>query len=304
MTLVKVSPHPMHYNDVCLQGSGCITSQGNRNLADFFTVTTDRTGAAEIIYDDTSNGLAQPGFTPTGNQTVDHAGAPVATVARQSSGMGLYGKPVSGPANAPVKGITDPSGDALYPVIGGTNMTGMDILGSSLAVSPDGRTLTVTTKVLDLRNPALTVAIVPGAVFLQYVTRWQMGNSIFYAAMSNTAANQPSFYAGKAQSVDLCSVSACDPHVMTYPEPSFGGSAETGSVSCPTSPSSTNPCTITINVSAADVGGPTSKSLLEEVGSYSFTSAHPQGALTNAQALADDVPLEIDGACCFNFRGG
>jgi len=55
----------MHYNDICLAGSGCIASQGNRNLADFFAVTIDHTGAAEIVYDDTSNGLAQPGFTPT-----------------------------------------------------------------------------------------------------------------------------------------------------------------------------------------------------------------------------------------------
>jgi hypothetical protein len=76
-TLVEVTPHPMHYNDVCLEGTGCITSQGNRNLADFFSLTIDKSGAAEIVYDDTSNGLAQPGFTPTGNQTVDHAGAPV-----------------------------------------------------------------------------------------------------------------------------------------------------------------------------------------------------------------------------------
>jgi hypothetical protein len=303
-SLVKVSPHPMHYNDICLQGSGCVTSQGNRNLADFFTVTIDHSGAAEIIYDDTSNGLAQQGFTPTGNQTVDHAGAPVATVARQSSGMGLFGNAVSGTSSAPVKGITDPSGDAPYPVIGGTNVSGMDILGSSLALSPNGRTLTATTKVLDLSNPALTAATIPGAAFLQYVTRWQMGNTIYYAAMSNTAANQPSFYAGKAQSVDLCSVSACDPHVITYPEPGLGGSAETGSVSCPASPSSTHPCTVTVKVSTADVGAPTSKSLLEEVGSYSFASAHPQGALTNAQALADDVPLEVDGACCLNFKGG
>src|SRR5438093_538722 len=75
-TLVKVTPHPMHYNDICLQGSACITSQGNRNLADFFVVTIDKTGAAEIVYDDTSNGLIQkagglvppPGF-------VDHSGA-------------------------------------------------------------------------------------------------------------------------------------------------------------------------------------------------------------------------------------
>src|SRR5207302_118200 len=105
VTLVKVSPHPMHYNDICLAGSGCIASQGNRNLADFFAVTIDHTGAAEIVYDDTSNGLAQAGFTPTGNQTVDHAGAGVITVARQSSGPGLFGTNVSGPSNAPTTGI-------------------------------------------------------------------------------------------------------------------------------------------------------------------------------------------------------
>jgi hypothetical protein len=301
-SLAKVSPHPMHYNDICLQGTDCIKSQGNRNLADFFSVTIDKSGAAEIVYDDTSNGLAQPGFTPTGNQTVDHAGAPVVTVARQSSGPGLNGPAVKGTANAPVAGISDPSGDALYPVIGGTNVPGMDILSSGLSLS--GQTLTVTTKVVDLSNPAATAAKIAGTQFLQYVTRWQMGNTIYYAAMSNTAANQPSFYAGKAQSVDLCSVSACFPHVITYPEPGVGGTAESGSVSCPSSPSATNPCTLTIKVSAADIGNPTSKSLLEEVGSYALAASHLQGTTTNAQAQADDVPLQIDGACCFNFKGG
>src|SRR5207244_8946700 len=139
VTLVQVTPHPMHYDGICLQGTGCITSQGNRNLADFFSITIDQQGAAEIVYDDTSNGLVQPGFTPTGNQTVDHAGAPLVTVARQSSGPGLYGTTVSGPPNAPTTGVSDPSGDALYPVIGGTNVPGMDILGSSTSLSSDGR---------------------------------------------------------------------------------------------------------------------------------------------------------------------
>jgi len=103
--------------------------------------------------------------------------------------------------------------------------------------------------------------------------------------------------------VDLCSVSACFPHVITYPEPAFGGSAESGNVSCPASLSASNPCTLTIKVKAADVGAPSSSSLLEEVGSYGFGSAHQQGVLTNAQAEADDVPLEIDGICCFNHAG-
>ena len=144
----------------------------------------------------------------------------------------------------------------------------------------------------------------PGAAYLEYVTRWQMGNTIYYAGMSTTATDQPSFYAGKAQSVDLCSVSACFPHVITYPESNFGGTVERGGISCPASPSASSPCTLTIQVNVTDVGSPTASSLLEEIGSYAFGSAHPQGTTTNAQALADDVPLQIDGACCYNAQPG
>jgi hypothetical protein len=300
-TLVKASPHPMHYEDVCQDGTGCITVQGNRNLADFFTVTIDKQGAAQIIYDDTSNGLFQSGFEPDNNQTLDHAGAPLVTIAHQTSGMGLFGKPVSGPSNVPATGITDPAGDARYPVIGGSEVTGMDLLGTSVKLDSSAKTLTITDKVLDLSNPAATGAQIPGAALLQYVTRWQIGNTIYYAAMSNTAANQPSYYAGAAQSVDLCSVSACDPHVLTYPEANLGGTAETGGVKCPAAPSAQDPCTLTITVNTADVGNPTAASSLEEIGTYAFTASHPQGVTSDAQAQANNLPLEIDGACCFNY---
>src|SRR5205814_178239 len=101
-----------------------------------------------------------------------------------------------------------------------------------------------------------------------------MGNTIYYAATENIGANTPTFYAGKAQSIDLCSVSACFPHVIVYPEqpyaPASGdsGLGETGSITCPASPSVDHPCTITVNVKVADVGSPTTSSLLEEVGAY------------------------------------
>src|SRR5207302_2334504 len=127
--LVKVTPHPMHYDDVCLQGSGCIASQGNRNLADFFVVNIDKTGAAEVVYDDTSNKLVQPPNTCT-VQVADHCGAGVITVARQNGGPGLFGTRVSGPSNAPTSGLSDSSGDALYPVIGGANQSGFDVRSS------------------------------------------------------------------------------------------------------------------------------------------------------------------------------
>jgi len=135
------------------------------------------------------------------------------------------------------------------------------------------------------------------------VTRWQMGNTIYYAAMENNAANQPIFYAGKQQTIDLCSVSACFPHVLTYPEPgagpTFTGIPETGSISCP----SNGPCTVTIKVRLADVGSPTGKSLLESVGAYSLAAAIQEGAEDNVSAQTDTVPLEIDGVCCYNAKG-
>jgi len=105
-TLVKVSPHPMHYNDVCLAGTGCIAQQGNRNLADFFAITIDHTGAAEIVYDDTSNGLAQRDSRPLATKrwtTPARALSP----SRGSPPPCLFGTNVSGPSNAPTSGITD-----------------------------------------------------------------------------------------------------------------------------------------------------------------------------------------------------
>ena len=312
VTMVKVSPHPMHYNSICLLGTGCVTAQGDRNLADFFTVTVDQHGAAQVEYDDTSNGLIQTGFTPTSG-LADHPGAPLVTIAQQNSGPGLFGTGVSGlanePSSAPTSGMSDRSGDALYPVVGGTNVAGLDFTANNLKLSSTTGALTVTMKVVDVSATGVAGAAsaVTGAQFLQYVTRWQMGNTIYYAMMETTpaqaAAGQYQFYAGQAQSIDLCSVSACDPHVLYYPEaPAPGASSATGSVSCPPAPSPKAPCTVTIKVAGADIGAPTASSLLEEVGSYAFGSARTQAAITNPMAEADQLPLVVDGICCFNFR--
>jgi hypothetical protein len=329
-TPVKAAPHPMHYGDICGAGTGCILQQGNRNLADFFIVRTDSTGAAEIVYDDTSNGLLMPG-APTTNQTADHAGAPVVTVVRQNSGRGVLGTPVTAsPTNAPAPApsltptdhLDGAHKNALYSTtsgaIAGTNNPAMDVLNSKLSLS--GTTLTVTMKVADLTDSSVPTSI-PGTTLQQYVTRWVMATptdplhpyAIFYAGMTCPAGQctgSPVFYAGPGQSADLCSVSGCFPHVLLYPEsvgtPSPGlvlGNPETGSINCPTTPSDTNPCTISITVSTADIGGLTSSNLLEEVGAYSFAASHPQALTTLPQAQADNVQLMIDGVCCYNFQG-
>jgi hypothetical protein len=182
----------------------------------------------------------------------------------------------------------------------------MDLLSNHLSLS--GTTLTVTLKVADLSIVTVQADMsnMTGSAFLQYVTRWQMGNTIYYAMMETDGAlrqaNADQFYAGAAQSIDLCSVSACDPHVLFYPEAGPGANNETGSISCPPSPSASNPCTVTININTAHIGNPNANSLLEEVGTYSFESTHLQASIDVPQAQADNVPREVDGICCFNFK--
>ena len=332
---VQVSPHPAHYDSICLQGLNCIASQGDRNLADFFTVTIDHTGAAEVEYDDTSNALIQNGFTPTAG-LADHPGAPVVTIARQDAGPGLLGGTVSlrpnEPSAAPTTGQADPAGDALYPVIknstnGATNQSALDFVNNAaagnhanqLSLSSNSSTLTVTMSLASLTGTAISNAAtsVTGAQFLQYVTRWvqcgpypgvgSAGNCQIYYALAEThivagQAGQFLFFAGKAGSLELCSVSACDPHVEIYPDaPALNGSGmQTGGF---TVPGSVTNGVITIQVPTADIGQTTQSTLLEEVGSYSFGSAYLQSQITNNMAEADELPLEIDGVCCFNFQG-
>lgn len=300
-SLVQVTPHPMHYGDICELGTFCISQQGNRNLADFFNLTLDQDGRAVIVYDDTSNMLLQPG-APSNAQAADHAGAPVVTIAHQTSGPGVFSRqrfalPPAGPSNAPVEGMADPSGDALYPVVGGANVPGLDLTASSLAT--DGTNLVVTMRAADLSALQATESSVQ-APFLSYVTRWVMHDptgprdAIYYAEMEVDPSGAPAFYAGQAQSVDLCSVSACFPHVITYPEAGPGANTVRGTLD-------TKNGLITITVPLADVGSPTGASELQEVGAYAFAQAHPHAATTNAQAQLDDVPLEVDGVCCYNF---
>ena len=81
----------------------------------------------------------------------------------------------------------------------------------------------------------------------------------------------------------------------------LGGGRPSPNGSRLTSP--TTPCTITVTVNTANIGNPSSSSLLEEVGTYAFASGRSQSAETNPNAEADQLPLQIDGICCFNFAG-
>jgi hypothetical protein len=292
---VIASPHPIHYNDICLQGTGCITGQGNRNMADFFKVTIGPDGRARIVYDDTSNGLVQ-GVQDT---AADHQGAALVTVATQNTGINsLTGEPLAPMESTDaVSGTSDPAGDALFKPLGGTNVPAADIEDLHLAVTGTNLVITATTA-----GGLLADAAVAGGVpFAELVVRWQLGNTLYHAGVEMSAvpaASAAVYWAGKTKSVDLCSVSGCKPNYLVYnmpPQPDT--SVETGSIS-----TDGGKTTYTITVPLADIGNPNPKDLYEEVMGFVTVSpvsyAKPQD---NALDFADEVPLQIEGTKTFNF---
>ncbi|MDQ1438657.1 MAG: hypothetical protein QOK43_2286 [Acidimicrobiaceae bacterium] len=288
----KVTPHPMHYNDICLLGTGCITQVGDRNLADFFQVTIDNDGRARIVYADTSNGLIQPNFP----EQIDHSGAALVTVATQDTGINAWtGQPLTTEEKAaPLDGVTDPVGDALMKPLGGaTKLPGLDMKNVALSLVGDTLHVKITTEGDSIGDAAKAA----NALFGQLLVRWQMGDKLYYAGVQQSAAGGAlTWYAGPSGTVDLCSVSACDPHYITYPAPPAGGTAVTGTTAA------THSTVYDIAVPAAAVGGLKSDSLLEEVMGFSTVSATPaELPLTNPQADADIVPLQVEGTRTFNY---
>lgn len=288
------SQHPMHYNDICMLGTGCITATGNRNIADFFEVTIDNQGRARIVYTDTSNGLA----SVLGNvEAADHPGAALVTVATQQTGLNAWtGKPLKAvETTKPVADIRDASGDARYPVLGGAAVPGADIQRVTMARSSKALRIQVTLKKGTLADAAQAA----GAPFGRLIVRWQMGNTLYHAGVDVDAAGaNTSYYAGTTASTDSCSVSACDPHTLDYVAPPQPGAfAATGSVKAAQN------TVYTIDVPLSAIGNPTSHSLLEEVAAYVFAAPAPGSeADTKAQSDADEVPLELEGTKTFNFE--
>ena len=84
---------------------------------------------------------------------------------------------------------------------------------------------------------------------------------------------------------------------MRSPVPA-GGTAVTGTKS------GSGPTTYDIAVPVSAIGNMTADSLLEEVTGFVTVSPTPAAVpITNVQAFAEIVPLQIEGTRTFNFRG-
>ena len=311
---VKATPHPMHYGTICLAGTGCIASQGNRNLADFFEVDVNPTdGGITIVYDDTSNELTQaipqgPGIVPPIDGTLDHRGAPVVTMIRQNSGPGLFGTNVD---NHPSGGnsLNDPKGDAHFDPIynPNSNIPQLDLLGFD--IRSDGSDVVFRLPVNDLHDLANAVGATGGQA-VDYVFRWSgkpvadpnTGTRIpiYYAAVELDSSGTPTYFAGKAISYELCSVSACTPHIVDYPAPPYGGTAVTGKVTF-IQPDRGQGNWFIIRVPRSVIGNPQDGDVLDSMGVYSYARNRSASIpITNAEAQEGVTPIAIDGVCCIN----
>src|SRR4029077_19904237 len=89
----------------------------------------------------------------------------------------------------------------------------------------------------------------------------------------------PVFFDGRVQTVDLCSVWACDPHVTVYPGPTvapLSSHMTTGRIvngSAATRGHAATRGAIVIDVPAGDVGSPRAGDHLDSVGAYSLVSS-------------------------------
>jgi hypothetical protein len=309
---VKVTRHPMHYGSICFAGVNCIREQGNRNLADFFEVEVDpNDGAIVIVYDDTSNELVQniPGTdTPLPTPIegiVDHRGAPVVTVVRQSGGVGLYGKPIVAASSFGPGRLAGKAGDAQFdPAYGGEQVPSLDTQGLSLSADGNDLIFSLDITSLDETSGALSLT---GAQALDYVVRWVgepvdspngTRNPIYYAAAEVTDTGSPTFFAGTAQSVDLCSVSGCFPHTITYPAPPLGGTAVTGKLVEGTGGA---PDRWEIRVPRDVVGGPHDGTMLESLSAFTMARNKPASLpMTNVEEELGISPVVVDALCCID----
>lgn len=271
---VSVAQHSNHYGGICTMGIGCTTG-GDRSLADFFQVSLNQEGAANVIWADTSNNGA--------SDVSGNAGALI-DEARQISGSSLYGTTLKGTAitcaaitSTPCQ--TDPTGDARYEANGqiGPNVPKLDITGSSVNLDPSNPAR------LDVRLQVANLSSLPASadlpldsadLYVDYLTSWNYhvpGNTdaqydstgnVYYAYLEvNLTTGAVTAYDG-----NTCSLDSTKPKYLVYPGQNriqYGINESTG--------------TIDLYVPLADVGNPASGASLYSVTGHTVGQPGPAG---------------------------
>jgi len=272
----QVGMSPNHLSDVCLQGTvGCIQNLGNRNMADFISVDVGPDGALQGTWASDANLLATLPTTLI-------PGMPLTETARQVSGPKLIGtgdvsdtRFSTTPTSA---GINDATGDALYPVQGGSNVPQLDLTGSN--ITSDGTNLLVHVSAANLASTASPDT--SNQTHVWYLTMWHFKNKMYFAKMESDSGGTPTFTAGMPATYDRPGLNGQT--VATLTDYS-GGTAVTGSV---------KGNDITITVPGSLVGNPGAGSVLESVTGYTVLDNGVPPAVTlgvgNIPTITDATP--------------
>jgi hypothetical protein len=250
---VQVGTGPNHIGDICLQGTvGCIQNVGNRNMADFISADIGPGGALQATWANDSNQFAT-------RPTTLIPGLPITETAVQVSGPKLIGSGNVSDARfstvPTTQGITNPGGNALYPVDGGTtNYPQLDIRSSQ--VSFDGANVVVQMTVADAKS--LVSPDSTNQTHVWWLTTWQYNHKIYFAKAESDSGGAVSCTAGLPATYDRPGLNAQT--VATLADYS-GGTAES---KCALAGN-----TFTITVPAGDVGGPAANAVLESTAAYS-----------------------------------
>src|SRR5205814_8443023 len=129
-----------------------------------------RTGALVITYDDTSNNLKQhdPSGSSAPPEQAAHTGAPVVVTVRQNGGVGMFGRPVTGPSPVGTS-LSDKRRDGAFdPIYSTKNIPQLDL--RHLSVKRTKKQLLIRLSAATLSRPDKAISAT-SASDIDYVAR-------------------------------------------------------------------------------------------------------------------------------------
>jgi hypothetical protein len=203
-----------HDDNICTSGTTCVVlpspdHPGNRNLLDYFDITLDGDGHVGFVWSDTRNAT----------------GLPFVKVARQATGPSLYVGKADALLNKRTNGVSDPAGDALWPIAGAklataTNRAGLDLRSTKLTLTkPD--TIEVRIALADASKlnqvPATSASDDTIVQQAKLLTRWDYNGQAYYAAANVASGGAPTFFSGKVSTDEqLIAPGGTAPYGNTY----------------------------------------------------------------------------------------
>ncbi|MFN2582509.1 MAG: hypothetical protein ABR498_07195 [Candidatus Dormibacteria bacterium] len=274
--LVAVAEAPTHLASICFNGIGCTGPPqvgGNRNLLDFFEVTHDANGMADVVYNDDGNQMfaAWPG-------------GPFDMVARQVGGPSLYNAvgSLNGATPTDVSSVNDPAGDGQYPT-SDTSIDSLDLLQAGASLK-DPSTVEVTFTVKNLSSAFQQLATnapteAAGATGITYLLVWKYNNDVWFTSAKVDPSGNFTYWAGRPQSDNFTATGG--PKYAIYDAGSNANAISTASVD-------TTKGTITIDVPASDLGNVVSGTRLLDATGFSLVD-RAAGTASTTPALADQA---------------